>query len=126
MPRGPQEGERKVFFNRHMRGRAAQRILEHTANRLGALVVRQEGNVLPIQRDGAGIGDELARNGVEQCRLARAVGSDNRGKVTVIQVEIHTFQRGFFIDRAGVEGLADILQIKHGGPPPFRRWRGGA
>ena len=125
VPRRAQEGQRQIFLNRHVRGRAAQRVLEHAANRLGALEVRQEGDVPAVQHDRAGVGDELARNGVEQRGLARAVGADNRRKVAVVQMQVHVFEGDLLIDSARIERFADVFQIKHVGHLPSGRWRGG-
>ena len=125
VPRCPQEGQRKIFLNGHMRGRAAQRVLEHPTDGLGALVVWQKGDIFARQRDGAGVGDELARNGVEQRGFARAVGADDGGKVTVVEVKVHAFQRDLLIDGAGVERFADVFQFKHGAHLLSRRWHGG-
>ena len=88
------------------------------ADGLGAAEVRQEGDVGAVQRDGAGIGDKGARDGVEQGGLARAVGAHNGGKIPLIQVQIDVGEGFFLIDRSGVEGHAHMVQLKHG-PAPF-------
>ena len=115
VPRRAQVRQREVFLDRHMGRGAAQRVLEHAADVLGAAVVRHKGDVLPVQRNGAGVGDELARNGVEHRGFARAVGADDRSKVAILQVKVDLLQGQLFVDGAGVKGLADIFQFKHGG-----------
>ena len=125
MPGRPQKGQRKVFLDRHVGGCAAQRVLKHPPDGLGALEIRQEGDVLTVQRDRAGIGDELTGDGVEKRGFARAVGADDCGEIPLRQMEIHPLQRHLLIDGAGIEGLTDIFQFKHGGRPPFRHERGG-
>ena len=72
---GPQKGQRQVFLDGHVGGRPLERILEHPADDLGAAVIRHHGDVLPGQRDGAGVGDELTGDGIEQGGFARAVGN---------------------------------------------------
>ena len=125
MPGRPQKGQRKVFLDRHMGSCAAQRVLKHPPDSLGALEIRQEGDILTVQRDRAGIGDELTGDGVEKRGFARAVGANDRGEIPLRQMKIHPLQRHLLIDGAGIEGLTDIFQLKHGGRPPFRHGRGG-
>ena len=125
VPGRPQIGQCEVFLNGHMGGRAAQRVLEHTADVLGAAVVRHKRDVLVIQRDGTSIRDELACNGVEHRGLACAVGADDGGKVAVFQIQVDLLQSQLFVDGAGVKGFADVFQFKHGGHLLSRLGSGG-
>ena len=70
----PEIGQRKVFLNGHIGGRALEGVLEQVADDLAALVLGRKGNVLPAQHDAALVGNETAGDGVEHGGFARAVG----------------------------------------------------
>ena len=115
MPGGPQERQGEVFLNGHVGRRPPERVLEHPPNDLGAAVVRHHRDVLAIQGDGTGIGDELPGDGIEQRGFARTVGAHDGGEIPFLQMEVHVLQRHLLVDGTGVEGLAHTLQIKHDG-----------
>ena len=60
----PARGEREVFLDVHVAGRAGHRVLEHAAEVLGALVFRQARHIDPVDPDAPGIDREHARDGV--------------------------------------------------------------
>ena len=78
----------------------------------------QGGNVIPVQNDAALVNGPDAGNGVEHGGLSRSVSADDGDKITGIQMERELVQRAFLVDGAGVEGLADLEQVKHGSSPP--------
>ena len=80
---------------------------------VGAHTAIGKGDVLIAQCDAALVGDEAAGDGVEQGGFARAVGAHDGGKVPGFHVQADTVQGHFFIDRAGVESLVQIVQLKH-------------
>ena len=110
---GAQIGQRKVFFNGHVGSRALERVLKQVADDLAALMLRLKGDVLSAQQDAALIRDKAAGDGVEQGGFARAVGAHDGGKIPGLHVQADAVQCYFFIDRAGVEGLVQVVQLKH-------------
>ena len=109
----PEIGQRKVFLNGHIGGRALEGVLEQVADDLAALILRRKGNVLPAQHDAALVGNETAGDGVEHGGFARAVGAHDGGKVARLHVQAHTVQGHLFVDGAGVKGLVQIVQFQH-------------
>ena len=113
-------GQRQILFDGHVRGGALERVLEEVADDPAALKFRGEGDVLSAQRDAALVGDEAARNGVEQGGFACAVRADDGSEVARFHPEADAVQGHLFIDRAGVEGLVQVVQFQHFHlrPPP--------
>ena len=124
---GPQIGQRKVLLNGHVGGSALERVLKQVSDDLAALVFRFKGDVLPAQKDATLIRDEAAGDGIEQGGFARAVGAHDGGKIACFHVQADPVQRHFFVDGAGVEGLVQVIQLKHFHltVPPCRWSRGG-
>ena len=108
----------EVFLQLHVRGRAHHRILKHTPDQKGSLMLGQSGDVVPVQNDAALVNGPDTGNGVEHGGLSRTVSADDGDKITGIQMERELVQRAFLVDGAGVEGLADLEQVKHGSSPP--------
>ena len=108
----------QVFFDLHGGGGAHHGVLEHTADILGPLMLRHVGQVHTANGDAAGIHRPHAGHGVEQSGLAGAIAADDGDEVAVVQVQADAPQGGLFVDRAGVEGLPDILYVKHCGHLP--------
>ena len=79
----------------------------------------QSGDIIPVQHDAPLVNRPDAGDGVEHGGFSRTVSADDGDKVTGIQVERELVQGTLFIDGAGVEGLADLEQVKHGSSPPF-------
>ena len=71
-----------------------------------------------VNEDGAGVNAPYAGHGVEQGGLAGAVTADDGDKVAVGQGETDAPEGLFFVDGAGVKGLVDIPNLKHGRRPP--------
>ena len=111
--------QRHIFLDPHIGGGAHHGVLEHTAQKAGALFLRKIGDVLAINGDGAAIHREGAGNGIEQGGFPRAVAADDGDKIAVIQGEGEPIQRYFLIDGAGVEGFVDILKLQHTAEPPL-------
>ena len=109
----PEIGQRKVFLNGHVGGRALEGVLEQVADDLAALILGRKGNVLPAQHDAALVGNETAGDGIEHGGFARAVGAHDGGKVACLHVQAHTVQGHFFVDGAGVKGLVQVVQFQH-------------
>ena len=120
--RRAQVRERKVFFDRHARRGAAQRVLKEPPDAAGALVLGHEGDVLARERNAALVGIKAARDGVEERRLACAVRADDGDEVALVQMQGKGRKRLFLIHRAGVEGLGEILNVQHLTCPPYF-WR---
>ena len=109
----------EVFLNAHRGGSAHHRILEHAADVLGALMLRQAGDILPVDEDLTHINGPDTGHCVEHRGLARTVAADDGDKIAVFERQVKAFQGNFLIDRTGVEGLIDIFDLKHGSSPPF-------
>ena len=105
------EGE--ILFDHHVRGRAGHGVLEHAPQQARALVVGQAGHVLAADDDAAAVDGPGARHRVEKRGLAGAVAADHGDEVAAVQVQLHAVQRAFFVDGAGVEGFADVCDVKH-------------
>ena len=105
---GPHIGKSQIFLNGHGGGGALQRILEHAPDELTALVVRQAGDVLPVQLDGATIHRKGSGDGVEEGGLARAVGAENGDEIALRKVQAQVGQSLLFVDGARVEGFGNV------------------
>ena len=110
---GPQVSQGHIFLNGHAGGGAPEGVLKEPANDLAALVVRQEGNVLAVQHNGAGIQPEGSGDGTEEGGFPRTVGAQDGDKVPGIQVEINAPQGYFLVDGADTEGFLNIGQSQH-------------
>src|SRR5690606_42134019 len=63
--------------------------------------------------DGTAIERGLARDGIEQRGLARAVRADDRHELPGWNLERHAAQRAGFDGRAGVESNVQVVRLKH-------------
>ena len=111
--------EREVFFDGHARCAAAHGVLKQAADAAGTLILRHEGDVLAVKLDLAAVREKAAGNSVEERGFARAVCADDGDEIALCGVEAEVFDRLFGVDRAGVEGLRDMREFKHG-CAPFR------
>ena len=59
---GPEKGNRQILFDRHMRRRTHQRILEQPTDHLTPDMLRHKRDILIIQLDEARVGKEGARD----------------------------------------------------------------
>ena len=110
--------EGKIFLQLHIGGGAHHRVLKHTADQEGSLMLGQGGNVVPVEDDPPVIDGPDAGDGVEHGGFACTVSADDGDKITGIQMEGELVEGTLFVDGAGVEGLADLEQVKHGSSPP--------
>ena len=78
----------------------------------------QGGDVVPVQHDAPLVDRPDAGDGVEHGGFSCPVAADDGDEVTGIQVERKLVQSTLLIDGAGIEGLADLEQVKHGSSPP--------
>ena len=120
-PLAAAQGQRQIFLQLHVRGRAHHGVLEHAADEGGALVLRQIGDVRPAEHDRTAVHGPHAGHGVEQRGFSGAVSADDGDEIAVAQMQIEIDQRLFLVDGAGVEGFADVVDIKHFPAPPFCR-----
>ena len=111
----------QILFNLHGCGSTHHGVLEYTAQVGSPLVFRQTGNVLPVQKDGSGIHLNGSGHRIQHGRLTRAVAADDGDEVPVVEGQVQVVQRGLGVDRAGIEGLADVDEFKHFSHLP-QRW----
>ena len=110
---GPKIGHREVLLDRHVRGRAHQRILEEASDIAAADMLRNEGDVLSVELDVAGVRVEAPGDGIEQRRLAGAVRTDDGGEIPILEGEAEIRDGTLFIDGACIEGLKDMFDFQH-------------
>ena len=124
----PPGGQGQIFLDLHGGGGAHHGVLEHPADIGGPLVLRHMGQVHAVDGDGAGVHRPYAGHGVEKGGFACAVAADDGAEISVIQRQADAPQSLLFIDRSGVEGLPNILDLKHAGSLHSARrsspWRG--
>ena len=84
----PAGRQSQVFIDLHGSGSAHHRVLEHAANVLGTLVLRQAGHILPVNDDLAHIHRPDTGHGIQHRGLARAVAADDSDKVAVLQRQV--------------------------------------
>ena len=109
--------QRKVFVNLHGGGGTHHGVLEHAPDVLCALMLRQAGDVLPVHEDLAHINGPHTGNGVQHGGLARAVAADNGDKIAVLQGQLQPAQGNLLVDGAGIKGLVNVFDLKHGASP---------
>ena len=103
-------GESEIFFKLHIRGGAHHGVLKHTPDERRALIVRESGDVIPVDDDRAAVHGPYARYRVEKRRLARAVAADHGDEIALFKMQI---ERPALVDRAGVERLIYVVYIEH-------------
>ena len=89
-------------------------------------MLRQHRDILALEENAAGIGEERATDRAEERRFARAVRADDRDEITVCHGERQIVEGGLGVLGAGVERFGDVLQFQHLSEPPFASGRGGA
>ena len=91
---------------------------------IGEALFGKAGHVRSVDDDAAAVNRPYARDGVQHGGLSSPVSADNGDEIAVIQRQRNAAQRDFFVYRAGVESLCNILQFKHFLSPPalFRRF----
>ena len=118
-------GERQVFLDPHVGRGSAHRVLEHTAQILGARGLGEATHVHATQLDHAGIQRVHARDHVQQRGLAGAVAADHGHEVAVRELQVHARERALLVDRSLVERLGDVRELKHGPHRPSSSWHAG-
>src|SRR5699024_8161705 len=116
LPAPEREGE--VLLDGQIRGRARERVLEHPAHVAGALELLEALHRLAVDGDRARIHPEPAGDGIEQGRLPRPVGTDDRDEIPGLQVQAQVDERLAFVDRAGKERPGDVVDAQHHAPFP--------
>jgi len=101
-------GEGEVLLDLHVRCRAHHGVLEH-ADVLRAAVLRHGSHVHTVEDDAPVIHRPDARDGVEHGGFAGAVAADDGHEIARLQVQGQAVERPLFVDRAGVEGLGDMV-----------------
>ena len=114
----------QVFFDLHGGGGAGHGVLKDPADVLGPLVLAQAGDVGAIDHDLALVHRPDAGHRVQHGGFARAVAPDDGDEIALVQMERQSVQGRLFVDGAGVEGLGNVLNVKHGAVPPSRPRRG--
>ena len=95
-------------------GRGAHHgVLEHPADEGRPPVLRQVGDIGAADGDGALVHRPGAGHGVEHGALSGAVAADDGAEVPLVQGEAHPPQGLLLVDGPGVEGLPDLLNLKH-------------
>ncbi len=117
----PAIGKGQIFLNLHIGGRAHHGVLEYPPDKGRAAKFRQAGHVRPVDEDAPLIHGPHARHRVEHGGLARAVAANDGDKIPLAKVEVKALKGFFFVDGAGVKGLADMVDVKHACSPPSLR-----
>ena len=105
--------ESEVFFELHIGGGPHHGVLKYAPDERRPLIIRETGNVVPVDDDGAAVYGPHARNGVQQRGLARAVAADHRDKVALLEMKIDARKRPALVDRAGVERFVYVVDVQH-------------
>ena len=113
--------QRKIFIDLHGSRRAHHRVLKHTADVFGALMLRKACHILPVNKDLAHIHRPDTGHGVQHRGLACAVAADDRHKVAVLQRQIQPLEGHLLVDGARIESLINIFDLKHCPCLPFSR-----
>ena len=111
-------GKGEVLFDLHGGGSAGHGVLKDAANVGGALMLAQTGDVHAVDDDLAAVHGPDAGDGVQHGRLACTVAADDGDEVALIQLQVQAVQGRLLVDGACVEGLGNILYLKHCLRPP--------
>ena len=106
-------GEGEVFLDLHVCGRAHHGVLKHAADVLCATKLRHGGHVHAVEDDAPVVHRPDARDGVKHGGFSGAVAADDGHEIARLQVQRQPVERPLFVDRAGVEGLGDMVQCQH-------------
>ena len=75
----------QIFFDLHIGRGAEHRVLEHAADKRGALVLGKPRHIDTVNEDASLVDRPHARDGVQKRRLARAVAADDSDEIAVIE-----------------------------------------
>ena len=110
----PPGGQGQVLHNLHGGGGAQHRVLEHSTDVGGALILRQAGHVHSTDGDSPFIHRPGAGHSVEHGRLTRSIAADDGAEIAIIQSQADAPQGLFFVDGPGIKGFPDFFNLKHG------------
>ena len=110
----PAGGQSQVLLDGHVARRPHHGVLEPPAQIDGPPVLGQLSDVHAVNADGALVHRPHAGDGVEHGGLARPVSANDGDEVPLLQGERQMVQRRLLVNGAGVEGLTDLMQFKHG------------
>jgi len=85
--------QRKVFLDLHSCGSAHHGVLKHAPDERRALIVRETGDVVPVDDDRAAVHGPYARYRVEKRRLACAVAADHGDEIALFKMQIDARER---------------------------------
>ena len=114
----PEHSLHDLLADGHGGVKAGHGVLEHAADVGGALVLPQFGHVGAVNDDLAAVHRPHTSHSVQHGGFARAVAADDGDKITFVQFQVQTVQGRFLVDGTGVEGLGNILDLKHFLHPP--------
>ena len=110
-------GQGQVLFDVHGGGGSRHRVLKDAAQVARPFEFRQGRHVHAADLDLAAVNGEYARDCVQHGGFSRAVAADHGDEIPFRQMQIHAQQGLLLRDRAGVEGLLDVRELKHASPP---------
>ncbi len=122
-------GDGQILGDLHIRSRAGHGVLEHTADKLGALVFRQLGHILAVDHNRTAVHRIHTGDHIQHSGFAGAVAADHRYKIALVQGQINAAKGLFLIDGAGVKCLLYTCDFKHCPCPPYsslHAWRSAA
>ena len=111
-------GQGEVLFDLHGGGRAGHGVLKNAADVGGALVLAQFGDVDAVDQNLALVYGPDTGHRVQHGGFTRTVAADDSDEVALIQLQVQPVQGRFLIDGTCIEGLGDILDLKHFSHPP--------
>ena len=114
-PQTPAGRQCQIFLDLHPGGGAGHGILIHPAQILGPLVLRQGGEVDPVQKDLPRIRQPCAADGVLHGALPGAVAADDGDEVPVVEGEGQIVEGDLLIHGTGIEDLGHMAHFKHDG-----------
>src|SRR5450759_3666548 len=109
-----QQRDREVLLDGHGGGGAGARILEDPADHAAAHVFGLPGHLATAEHDLAAADGERAGHGVQQGRLARAVGADDADELSGRRLEVDAVQGYDLVGGAGEEDLAQPAYFESG------------
>ena len=106
-------GESEILLELHIRGGAHHRVLKDAPDERRALIVRETGDVVPVDDDRTAVNRPYARHSVQKRGFSRAVAADHRDEVALLQMKIDARERPALVDRAGVERFVYAINVEH-------------
>ena len=100
-------GDRKVFFDLHIRCRTKHRVLEHTTQICRSFMFRQICDIHAINDDLTFIDGPCTGDGIQHSRFTSTVTADDGYEIPFFQHQINSVQCSFFIYGAGIECFID-------------------